>query len=362
MHQIQLPVVVVLHTVLKRLNDEQAAILRSLEALEADLVVMSELSQAILQAQFLIRNVSAVIPHGVEPVTENSTERNQMRSHLGWSGRTVLISNGLIHEGKGYEDALKALRQVARAHTEVLYVILGQPNPNSERNVGYYSYLQRLVEELGLVGQFESLLDADKEAQHPSQDDSWSAWISRFQPVDRGVQVLMINGHLPYAILTRILTAGDVFVAPYTTDSVSSSGTLSMAMACGLAPICTKFAYATWALQEDRGMLVNLQEFANLAAAFEKMLQDQNLRNLYALNAKAFANNMSWTVVARKFLAMEVRVDKRDDIPSFQNMTTHGQQKSVRKIVQRNYANFLKTITKYHPHLPGGGSKHRRPK
>ncbi|KAK3288174.1 hypothetical protein CYMTET_4343 [Cymbomonas tetramitiformis] len=78
-----------------------------------------------------------------------------------------------------------------------------------------------------------------------------------------------------------------------------------MAMACGLAPICTKFAYATWALQEDRGMLVNLQEFANLAVAFQKMLQDQNLRNLYALNAKAFANNMSWAVVARKFLTMD---------------------------------------------------------
>ena len=69
--------------------------------------------------------------------------------------------------------------------------------------------------------------------------------------------------YMDYESLANTLKAADVFVAPYSDSSVSSSGTLSMAMAAGLAPIATPFYYAKTVLRSGRGQLMEFRSAAS---------------------------------------------------------------------------------------------------
>jgi glycosyltransferase involved in cell wall biosynthesis len=147
-----------------------------------------------------------VIPHGVSAPrvrgTASDAQREALRAELGWAGKVVIAGNGLIHPEKGYEHVIKAMPRLVARWPHTLLVIIGVAHSNNKAGQAYVSGLVSLVSAL-----------------HLNQT------------------VLFMPQYLPYKQLTNVLQAADVFVHPTNDPEVASSGTLSMAMSCGLAPM-----------------------------------------------------------------------------------------------------------------------------
>jgi glycosyltransferase involved in cell wall biosynthesis len=86
-----------------------------------------------------------VIHHGVPDVPFRDTD--SAKTMLGLRNRQVVSTFGLINRGKGLEYAIEAMRDVATAHPDALYLILGQTHPVVRRNEGevYRESLEKLV-------------------------------------------------------------------------------------------------------------------------------------------------------------------------------------------------------------------------
>ena len=50
----------------------------------------------------------------------------------------IIISNGLLHQGKGIEDVIRALPLVITQYPKLQYHILGTPHPTGEGTSDYY--------------------------------------------------------------------------------------------------------------------------------------------------------------------------------------------------------------------------------
>ena len=70
-----------------------------------------------------------VIPHGV-PIVPNQSRK--------LSKNPILISNGLIHQGKGLEYAIAAIPSLLETFPNLTYYILGTPHPTGQGTKEYY--------------------------------------------------------------------------------------------------------------------------------------------------------------------------------------------------------------------------------
>ena len=99
------PVVSLLHTVLDRPDPDQRRVLGQLIARSSRLIVMAEHGRAILRSTW---NVAAdkitVIPHGAPDRPLSPSE--PFKEKLGFAGRDLLFSFGLLSPNKGLEHVL----------------------------------------------------------------------------------------------------------------------------------------------------------------------------------------------------------------------------------------------------------------
>lgn len=70
-----------------------------------------------------------MIPHGV-PQTSLSRQRHPTHR--------ILVSNGLIHQGKGLEYSIDAIPALLSSHPNIIYYVLGTPHPTGEGTREYY--------------------------------------------------------------------------------------------------------------------------------------------------------------------------------------------------------------------------------
>eukprot|EP00854_Cymbomonas_tetramitiformis_P011486 gene11486-13575_t len=280
LRRIQSPVLTVLHTIHKHLEDPKHALLRRIHELSDHTVVMTGFVRKLLSTQFMISNVS-VIPHGVpavefSPATEIA--RATFRARHGWNDRIVLISNGLLHHGKGFEDVIRVLPGLRAEFPEVLYVIVGKPHPVAGVTGQNYLRLLQSTAAVAKLGVEEHNLTSPKQ-------------------VLRSTQILFFSDFVPYEHLLQLLRAADIFVAPYTNDQISNSGTLSTAMACGLVPVATRFLYAAWVLQHRRG------NERDISQKLSMLIANKTLRSSLAKAAKDYATETQWDAVAASYLS-----------------------------------------------------------
>ena len=264
---LRLPAVATLHTVLQHPTPGQRAILKQLvDSVEAT-VVMSRSAAALLTSAYGVdaRRVE-VIPHGVPdlPLVDPIT----VKPSLGVDGRMVILSFGLLGQGKGYELALDALPAVVAAHPTALYVVVGATHPDLLRTEGE-AYRQTLVAQVSRLGMKDHVRFVDR-------------YVGRVE-------------------LTHWLEAADVFVTPYPNLDQIVSGTLSYAMGAGRAIISTPYAYATELLADGRGLLVAPGSPADLADALNAVLGDRELRAALGRRAYAHSRRMVWSAVGAEY-------------------------------------------------------------
>jgi len=133
--RLEVPVVTTLHTVLPEPSLPYHRALRAVAHQSDHLVVITEAARRLLDDVYgLDPAIVTIIPHGVPDVPLASSA--SQKEALGFSGRTVLFTFGLLNPGKGIEFMLNALPPLVRDHPEVLYVVLGATHPEVRRQQG----------------------------------------------------------------------------------------------------------------------------------------------------------------------------------------------------------------------------------
>lgn len=261
------PVVVSLHTVLPEPSPDHMRVARTICATASSVVVLSATGRQILIERYGIdpRKVT-VIHHGVPDVPFRETDA--AKAVLGLQNRQVVSTFGLINRGKGLEYAIEAMRDVAAAHPDALYLILGETHPVVRRHEGeaYRDSLEQLV------------------AKHGLREN-----------------VRLVDRYLGFDELVRYLQATDIYLTPYLNPVQIVSGTLAYAVGLGKAIVSTRYLYAEELLAHGRGFLVQFRDAVSIAKTINSLFADRDLRASTERRAYRFGRQMTWPHVAQEY-------------------------------------------------------------
>ncbi len=278
MSGLRMPVVTTLHTVLRKPSPRQRAVMRELCSLSERLVVMTETGKEFLHDIYDVPSAKIeVIPHGVPDMP--FLEPGVFKSKLGFVGRKIVLTFGLLSPNKGIEVMLRAMPHVVREHPAVLYVVLGATHPHVRTADGrpYGHQLRDLASRLRL-------------------DDN-VVFYDRFVAVEE---------------LCEFLGAADIYVTPYLNEDQIASGTLSYALSTGKATISTPYWCAKELLADRRGRLVPFGDSRALAEEICDLLSDDDARQSLARRSYEFSRKAVWPEVGRRYLELfqEVREER----------------------------------------------------
>ncbi len=269
------PATLTMHTVLERPDAAMQRVTEELAEAASAIVVLAERARMILAEYYPRIDLEKVhfIPHGTPAVAYAPSTR--FKKALGFEGRTVLATFGLLGPDKGIEYALDALPAVLKGHPDLVYLVLGETHPELRRHSGesYRQFLEARVAALGLQ-------------EH----------------------VRFYKRYLDRTELVEFLQATDIYVIPYLNPYQIASGTLSYAVASGKAVVSTPFIHAQELLSEGRGLLARFRDSASLAVAINTLLDQPALRAQMERAAYNYGKRMHWSSVGRSYCRLFQRL------------------------------------------------------
>ncbi|HET6373436.1 MAG TPA: glycosyltransferase family 4 protein, partial [Candidatus Polarisedimenticolia bacterium] len=267
LHELKMPIVTTLHTVLREPSVEQRRVMQELIACSTRLVVMTQRGRTMLQEVYQAPPAKIdVIPHGIPDVP--LVDPNEHKDPFGVEGRTVLLTFGLLSPNKGIEHVLNALPAVRAEFPDVVYVVVGATHPNELREQGeaYRLSLERLAKKNGIDG-----------------------------------NVIFYNRFVDLEELKEFICAADLYITPYLNEAQITSGTLAFAFGAGKAVVSTPYWHAAELLADDRGVLVPFADPRAIGEAVRGLLRDDTRRNAMRQNAYALGREMVWSNTARLY-------------------------------------------------------------
>ncbi|MBI2033825.1 MAG: glycosyltransferase [Candidatus Liptonbacteria bacterium] len=267
---IKKPVVTTFHSVLPEPDDYLKNVVKIITSKSAAVVVMNEFSRDLLVNTYGAQGSKIhLIPHGIPGTAFEPSEK--YKSGLGFEGKIVISTFGLLSPGKGIQYAIRALPKILARFPNTVYLVLGETHPNVRRDCGeeYRNYLHELVEDLNLND-----------------------------------HVKFYNKYLTLEEIVSYLKATDVYVSPSVTESQSVSGTLSYAMGCGRPAVSTKTNYAKFLINKNTGILVGFKNSDSIARAVIEILDDPKMMTAMAGEAYETTRKMIWPNVATAYFGI----------------------------------------------------------
>jgi len=265
--KLDVPSIVTLHTVPIVPSAHQRAVLEAVCALASRVVVMTGAARDRLIELYEVDAATVVtIPHGATvALTPTSSGEN------GVIDRPQLLTWGLLGPGKGVEHVIDALALLGEHHPRPRYTVAGVTHPKvfSARGDEYRHSLIRRAWANGVVGSV-------------TFDDSYR---------DLGE-------------LTRFVASSSIVVLPYDSRDQVTSGVLVDAIAAGRPVIATAFPHAVELLSTGAGVTVAHSDPVALAHAISSVLQDSELLESMAAEARRLAPSLSWSAVATGYLRL----------------------------------------------------------
>lgn len=261
------PLISTLHTVLDTPDNNQRRVMDELIRHSARLVVMAEKGRQMLENVYAAPpHKIAVVPHGIPDHVLGDS--NAAKRDLGFKGRTLAMTFGLLSPGKGIETMIAALPQLVYANPELVYAVVGATHPQLRATEGeqYRNSLRRLAAGLGV-----------------------------------GEHLHFVDRYLDLPDLMDLLAACDVYVTPYLNEAQICSGTLAYAVGLGKPVVSTPYWHAQELLAERRGLLVPFGQPEAMADAVGHFLADPGLRREAERRAFALGRTMTWSAVARRY-------------------------------------------------------------
>ena len=263
------PIAVAMHSVLREPDPEQRRVTEALIARCDLIIVMANEGRRIL-AQIYGADPAriAVIPHGIPDRPFAPT--GPMKERLGFAGREVILTFGLLSPGKGIETMIEAMPAVVERFPQALYVVVGATHPHLIAHEGE-AYRERLIAQAAELGVADHL-----------------HWVNTFLETEE---------------LLDYLEAADVYVTPYLNPQQITSGTLSYAVGLGKPVVSTPYVHARELLANHHGRLVDFGDSAGFAGTIISLLSDPDA--LLALRERTYAlgRTMIWPRLAEASIA-----------------------------------------------------------
>ncbi len=268
LHELRMPVVTTLHTVLQEPSADQRHVFEEIVSLSTRVVVMAERGRHMLREVYGVPEAKIdVIPHGIPDV--GFVDPTFFKDQFGVEGKIVLLTFGLLSPNKGIENVLNALPDIVAEFPEVVYIILGATHPNElrERGDAYRLSLERLA-------------------------------------IKNNVEknVIFYNRFVDQESLKDFIGAADLYITPYLNEAQITSGTLAHTFGSGKAVISTPYWHAAELLADNRGILVPFGDAPAIAREVINVLHDDARRNAIRKNAYKLGREMIWSNVARQYV------------------------------------------------------------
>ncbi len=276
---IKKPVVFTFHSVIPNPSKKLKEYVNMLISYSDRQIVMTEKSKRILVEYYGVAINSIVyLPHGTHIVTYETP--NKVKKRLDLANRSILSTFGLLGSGKSIETAIKALPEITKNQPDVLYLVIGKTHPNNivANQDDYRAYLEELVQELHLQN-----------------------------------NVRFINRYLEIEELLTYLKATDIYLFTSKDPNQAVSGTFSYAMSCACPIVATAIPHTKEVLTSNAGILVDIEDSEQFAAATIKLLSNCELRESMALTAFEKTRTSSWKNVAVK----QVNIYKKCVVENF---------------------------------------------
>lgn len=266
---LQVPSVVVLHTVLTAPTRNQRSVLEAVADKAGALVTMTATARDRLAAGYAVdmRKVS-VIPHGAhEPAGGHR--------RVGRSARPTVLTWGLIGPGKGIEWGIEAMSSLADLTPAPHYVVAGHTHPKVLLREGE-AYRKRL-----------------------------GAQVRR---LDLGAAVTFDSRYRDIAALADLVRSADVVLLPYDSTDQVTSGVLIEAVAALIPVVATRFPHAVELLGGGAGLLVDHKDPAAIGGALRQVLTRRDLAAGMTRAAAATAPALLWPAVAERYRELVSRL------------------------------------------------------
>jgi glycosyltransferase involved in cell wall biosynthesis len=263
------PVAVAMHTVLAQPDRDQRRVTLALVERCETIVVMAEAARKLLIELYQADPEQVVvIPHGIpdRPFTGTAL----MKARLGLAGHDVILTFGLLSQGKGIETIVAAMPEVVRRNPRALYVVLGATHPHA---IAWHGETYR--ESLAALAADKGIAD----------------------------NVRFIDAFVEQEELLDYLAAADIYATPYLNPGQVTSGTLSYAVGLGKPIVSTPYVHARELLGSIFGRLVDFGDSAGFAAAINALLEDRDGTEALRRRVYALGRTMIWPRLAEASLA-----------------------------------------------------------
>ncbi len=267
--RLTMPVVTTLHTVLARPTPVQRDVIRRIADASALVIVMAEKARALLHEVYGVPEKKIdVIPHGIPDFP--FIEPNLAKQKLGFIGKPVILTFGLLSPNKGIEVMIDAMPLIRESQADAIYVVLGATHPHLVRLQGE-AYRERLLTRIGELGIADNVVLLDQFVDQPT--------------------------------LLDFISMCDVYVTPYLNEAQMTSGTLAYSFGLGKAVVSTPYWHAQELLADGRGMLVPFGDVAATGRAIAGLLTDTDRRQAMRERAYADSRSMTWKRAAERYFA-----------------------------------------------------------
>ncbi len=268
LQRLTMPIVTTLHTVLATPTSAQHNVMRKIIARSAKMVVMAEKGRELLRSVYdaSLQKIE-VIPHGIPDFP--FPETHHAKAKFGFSGKTVILTFGLLSPSKGIETVIDAMPGIVRSCPNAVYVILGATHPNLIRHQGeaYRESLNARVRELGMED-----------------------------------HVVFFNQFVDQATLLDFISMCDVYATPYLDEAQMTSGTLAYSFGLGKAVVSTPYWHAKELLDDGRGILVPFGDVEVIGSEITALLTNDVRRHAMRKRAYAASRSMTWAQIAKRYL------------------------------------------------------------
>lgn len=268
--RLAMPLVTTLHTVLADPDPAQRAVLLAVARASERLVVMAAKGKALLQEVYGVAPARIeVIPHGIPDVP--FAEPEAAKARLGFAGRQVILTFGLLSPGKGIEVVIDAMPMILARCPGAIYVVLGATHPQllHQHGESYRASLMDRAAELGVCA-----------------------------------NVLFLDGFLELPKLLGFIEMCDVYATPYLHAEQMTSGTLAYSHGLGQAVVSTPYWHAQELLADGAGLLVPFGDRVATGEAIAGLLADEAGRLVMRQRAYAASRGSTWPKVGERYLAL----------------------------------------------------------
>ena len=268
--RLKMPIVTTLHTVLSDPAPSQRRVLNEIVGLSSKVVVMAEKGRELLRSSYGIPTEKIdVIPHGIPDAAFAEPDAAKLR--LGFSGKSTILTFGLLSRSKGIEVMIDAMPEILRRKPDAVYVVLGATHPNLVRDQGE-AYRESLAAR------------------------------ARTRGVEK--QVVLLDRFVDEPTLLDFISMCDVYVTPYLNESQMTSGTLAYSFGMGKAVVSSPYWHARELLANGQGILVPFNDVAALGCEIANLLTDDLRRNRIRKRAYASSRSMTWARTASRYAAV----------------------------------------------------------